>query len=339
MTIARPSLDDVYLRHAGRSFGQADTEPRRWQRDRVAPHRAGRPALHARARCASRPGSASRSCSPSIWLLLFGALFKRTADIPGFTGGSYIEFLTPGVVVMLAVSSAGWVGMALHRRHQPRHDGPAARLADLARRAQPGQRRPVGAHHRRSRRVIVIALSLAVGAHFDNGVAGVAVLVLMAGLLGAVFASLSNGVGGADPPARDADRDRDHGHAAARVPLLRADAAEPAARLDPVGRQVQPGQLGRRGRPVRLRDPRGLGPDRNAAPASSSCSCSRAPPLRPAPSTPTSDRSRPRKENRIDRAALTWQATVVWATLPDVGRHTPVSALSRPEATASWSAS
>ena len=47
---------------------------------------------------------------PVIWLLLFGALFKRTADIPGFTGGSYIEFLTPGVVVMLALSSA-WVGM------------------------------------------------------------------------------------------------------------------------------------------------------------------------------------------------------------------------------------
>src|SRR5262249_43795724 len=36
--------------------------------------------------------------------------FKRTAAIPGFTGGSYIEFLTPGVVVMLAMSSA-WVGM------------------------------------------------------------------------------------------------------------------------------------------------------------------------------------------------------------------------------------
>src|SRR5262249_14718536 len=47
---------------------------------------------------------------PVIWLLLFGALFKRTADIPGFTGGSYIEFLTPGVVVMLAMSSA-WAGM------------------------------------------------------------------------------------------------------------------------------------------------------------------------------------------------------------------------------------
>ena len=47
---------------------------------------------------------------PVIWLVLFGALFKSIADIPGFTGGSYIEFLTPGVVVMLSLSSA-WVGM------------------------------------------------------------------------------------------------------------------------------------------------------------------------------------------------------------------------------------
>ena len=48
---------------------------------------------------------------PIIWLLLFGALFKAVARIPGFHGGSYIDFLTPGVVVMLAISSAGWTGM------------------------------------------------------------------------------------------------------------------------------------------------------------------------------------------------------------------------------------
>src|SRR5690349_17713633 len=48
---------------------------------------------------------------PVIWLLLFGALFKAVTLIPGFKGGSYVDFLTPGVVVMLAVSSAGWTGM------------------------------------------------------------------------------------------------------------------------------------------------------------------------------------------------------------------------------------
>ena len=49
---------------------------------------------------------------PMIWLLLFGALFKSVTQIPGFVGGSYIEYLTPGVVIMTAISSAGWSGMA-----------------------------------------------------------------------------------------------------------------------------------------------------------------------------------------------------------------------------------
>src|SRR5204863_3311597 len=50
---------------------------------------------------------------PIIWLLLYGFLFKRVVDIPGFHGGSYIEFLTPGIVVMSALFSAGWHGMGL----------------------------------------------------------------------------------------------------------------------------------------------------------------------------------------------------------------------------------
>jgi ABC-2 type transport system permease protein len=130
---------------------------------------------------------------PVIWLLLFGALFKRTADIPGFSGGSYIEFLTPGVVVMLAISSAGWVGMGfiedINRGTMDRLlVSPIWRGAlNLGSVAQSVLSVVVQS-------VIVIGLSLAVGAHFHNGVAGVAVLVAVAGLLAAVFASLSNGV-------------------------------------------------------------------------------------------------------------------------------------------------
>jgi ABC-2 type transport system permease protein len=130
---------------------------------------------------------------PVIWLLLFGALFRRTADIPGFAGGSYIEFLTPGVVVMLAVSSAGWVGMGfiedINRGTMDRLlVSPIWRGAlNLGSVAQSVLSIVIQS-------VIVIGLSLAVGAHFHNGVAGVGVLVAVAGLLGAVFASLSNGV-------------------------------------------------------------------------------------------------------------------------------------------------
>jgi ABC-2 type transport system permease protein len=130
---------------------------------------------------------------PVIWLLLFGALFKRTTEIPGFSGGSYIEFLTPGVVVMLAVSTAGWVGMGfiedINRGTMDRLlVSPIWRGAlNLGSVAQSVLSIVIQS-------AIVIGLSLAVGARFHNGVAGVAVLMAVAGLLGAVFASLSNGV-------------------------------------------------------------------------------------------------------------------------------------------------
>jgi len=130
---------------------------------------------------------------PVIWLLLFGALFKSTARIPGFGSGSYIEFLTPGVVVMLAVSTAGWVGMGfiedIDRGTMDRLlVSPIWRGAlNLGSVAQSVLSIVVQS-------VIVVGLSLAVGAHFRSGVAGVAVLVALAAHLGAVFASLSNGV-------------------------------------------------------------------------------------------------------------------------------------------------
>ena len=130
---------------------------------------------------------------PVIWLVLFGALFKRVADIPGFTGGSYIDFLTPGIVIMLAVSSAGWVGMGfiedINRGTMDRLlVSPIWRGAlNLGSVAQAVLSIVVQS-------AIVVGLSLAVGARFPGGVGGVVVLIAAAALLGAVFASLSNGV-------------------------------------------------------------------------------------------------------------------------------------------------
>src|SRR5262249_54399062 len=130
---------------------------------------------------------------PVMWLLLFGAVFKRAADIPGFTGGSYIEFLTPGIVVMLAVSSAGWVGMGFI---EDISRGTMDRLlvSPIWRGALNLGRVAGWVGTIAVQTLIVIGLAMAVGARFSNGVAGVAVLVLLAALLGAVFASLSNGV-------------------------------------------------------------------------------------------------------------------------------------------------
>ena len=130
---------------------------------------------------------------PVIWLLLFGALFERTADIPGFTDGSYIEFLTPGVVVMLAVSSAGWVGMALIEDID-RGTMDRFLVSPIWRGALTLGSVAQSVLSIALQSVIVVALSLAVGARCPGGVTGLAVLIVVAGLLGAVFASLSNGV-------------------------------------------------------------------------------------------------------------------------------------------------
>ncbi|GAB3800423.1 ABC transporter permease [Micromonospora zhanjiangensis] len=50
---------------------------------------------------------------PMVWLLLFGQLFRRVAELPGFGDGSYLAYLTPGVVVMTAMMSAGWSGTSI----------------------------------------------------------------------------------------------------------------------------------------------------------------------------------------------------------------------------------
>jgi ABC-2 type transport system permease protein len=196
---------------------------------------------------------------PVIWLLLFGGLFRRTADIPGFTGGSYIEFLTPGVVVMLAVSAAGWVGMGfiedINRGTMDRLlVSPIWRGAlNLGSVAQSVLSIVIQS-------VIVIGLSLAVGAHFHNGVAGVAVLVAVAGLLGAVFASLSNGVA-----VLTRQRETLIGIVTmVTLPLTFLSSALMQQSLLPTWiRQVQSCQLGGRSRAVGGRKKRRLGPDRD----------------------------------------------------------------------------
>jgi ABC-2 type transport system permease protein len=40
-------------------------------------------------------------------------VFKATADIPGFVADSYIDYLTPGIVVMTGAFAGGWAGMGV----------------------------------------------------------------------------------------------------------------------------------------------------------------------------------------------------------------------------------
>jgi ABC-2 type transport system permease protein len=128
---------------------------------------------------------------PLIWLLLFGELFKSMADLPGFGDESYIAYLAPGIVVMSALFSSGWSGMAtiedINRGVTDRLlVSPVRRWALIGGRvAQAGVVIVVQS-------VIMVLIALAVGAHFSGGVVGVVVLVLLAALLGSALAALSN---------------------------------------------------------------------------------------------------------------------------------------------------
>lgn len=129
---------------------------------------------------------------PVIWLLLFGALFRSVVDIPGFTSSpSYLDYLVPGVLVMTALFSCGWSGMSI--------------IEDLDRSimdrllATPMHRSAIiiglNAYELVSlgiQALIMGGLALLLGARFEGGLLGFAVLVLCAMLIGAIAASFSD---------------------------------------------------------------------------------------------------------------------------------------------------
>ena len=131
---------------------------------------------------------------PVVWLLLFGALFKRVVEIPGFHGGSYIAFLAPGIVVMTAMFNSAWSGMALI---DDLGRGVTARflVSPVRREALIAGRIVKEAVVVVIQSLIIVALALVVGASFPGGPAGVAALLAVSALLGAAFGALSNGFG------------------------------------------------------------------------------------------------------------------------------------------------
>jgi ABC-2 type transport system permease protein len=129
---------------------------------------------------------------PVIWLLLFGALFRSVTEIPGFVSTpSYLDYLMPGVVIMTALFSSGWSGMGviedMDRGLMDRFLVAPIRRASLI----------VGRVGYEAVALVVQALIIGglawlLGARFESGPAGFAILVLAAVLLAFSFASVSN---------------------------------------------------------------------------------------------------------------------------------------------------
>jgi ABC-2 type transport system permease protein len=135
---------------------------------------------------------------PIIWLLLFGQLFKSVIHIPGFaTGagrsGSYLEFLTPGVVVMTALFSSAWAGTVYI---EDMNRGVMDRLlaSPVSRGAMMIGTLAYQAVTTIIQTVVVFAIAFACGARFSGGASGIAFTLLASALLTMIFAALSNAV-------------------------------------------------------------------------------------------------------------------------------------------------
>jgi ABC-2 type transport system permease protein len=128
---------------------------------------------------------------PVLWLLLYGQLFKRVVELPGFNADSYISFVTPGLIIMSALQSGGWNGNGLVTdMNQGVMDrllvSPINRTAIIMGRVLSMYIMGV------AQWLVLIALGYATGARFAGGIIGVTVLFICGILLAAAFAALSH---------------------------------------------------------------------------------------------------------------------------------------------------
>ena len=124
---------------------------------------------------------------PLIWLLLFGQLFKRVVDIPGFgVETSYVQFLLPGIVTMMAFFGSAWSGMGMI---EDINLGIIDRLLTT-----PASRVANAALTVMVQSVLILGLGFVLGARPDGGIGGLLALLVVAFLLSCSFAALSNGL-------------------------------------------------------------------------------------------------------------------------------------------------
>ncbi|MFC4053267.1 ABC transporter permease [Actinomadura syzygii] len=128
---------------------------------------------------------------PMIWLFLFGELFKKVVELPGFGTQSYIDYIVPGVVIMNAVSLNSFAGMAtmdeIERGTLNRFLVTPVRRSAIANAGVVEQ-----AISTAFQSLVIVLLGWAAGAHYPGGAAGLPALVAAAVLVGVVLAALSN---------------------------------------------------------------------------------------------------------------------------------------------------
>jgi ABC-2 type transport system permease protein len=132
---------------------------------------------------------------PVVWLFLFGEMFHKIIDIPGFGyQGSYLAYLIPGIVAMNAMSGNMWAGMAIIEEIDRGTLNrflvtPASRLAIMnASVAEQAVSTTI-------QTLIIVLLGYAGGARYPGGGLGIVVLIIASILVGVLWGALSNMTG------------------------------------------------------------------------------------------------------------------------------------------------
>lgn len=131
---------------------------------------------------------------PAIWLFLFGSLFRKVVDLPGFGAPSYLDYLVPGVVIMSALSTSMWSGMSVLEEID-RGIMDRFLVLPLRRSAIINASVVMQSITTALQSIIIVALGLAAGAHYPGGGAGLIVLIVASVLVAVVFSALSNTIG------------------------------------------------------------------------------------------------------------------------------------------------
>jgi ABC-2 type transport system permease protein len=132
---------------------------------------------------------------PIIWLLLFGQLFKSVIHVPGFaaSGSTYLEFLTPGVIVMTALFASGWAGTT-YIEDMDRGVMDRMLASPVSRGALMVGTLAFQTITTLVQCLVVFGVSFLCGARYDAPGRGVAMTIVAVALLTVIFAALSNAV-------------------------------------------------------------------------------------------------------------------------------------------------
>ena len=128
---------------------------------------------------------------PVTYLLLYGQVFARVVELPGVTANNSATFVTPGIVIMMALFGGGWNGMVIIMEiDQGVMDrflvSPVSRVAIIAGRLM--QMALIVAFQS----LILLGLGSLTGARYAGGLVGLIVLVVCAVLIAVPFGALSN---------------------------------------------------------------------------------------------------------------------------------------------------